>query len=221
MGTDNLFHKKKERKAESLRRMRATKDPYDVILIVCEGEKTEPNYFNGLRKAFRLNNANIKVCGRGSDPLSIVDFAIDTCKKESKFDRAYCVFDRDRHPTYDTALNKIKQIKHTRSCKGYEIIAVSSNPCFEFWLLLHFKYTTMQFNAPANSSICDTVIKELKKDFPEYQKGDKDIFKKIQDKVDTAIKNAHKIEKSNQTSGADSPSTSVHLLVEYLQNFKK
>ncbi|MCD6198288.1 MAG: hypothetical protein J7K15_06905 [Deltaproteobacteria bacterium] len=46
MGTDNLFHKRKERKAESLRRRRAMKAPYDVILIVCEGEKTEPNYFS-------------------------------------------------------------------------------------------------------------------------------------------------------------------------------
>ena len=33
MGTDNLFRKRKEHKAESLRRRRATKDPYDVILI--------------------------------------------------------------------------------------------------------------------------------------------------------------------------------------------
>ncbi len=39
MGTDNLFHKRKERKAELLRRRRAIKGPYDVILIVCEGEK--------------------------------------------------------------------------------------------------------------------------------------------------------------------------------------
>lgn len=43
MGTDNLFHKRKERKAESLRRRRTMKAPYDVVLIVCEGEKTEPN----------------------------------------------------------------------------------------------------------------------------------------------------------------------------------
>ncbi len=39
MGTDNLFHKRKERKVELLRRRRAMKAPYDVILIVCEGGK--------------------------------------------------------------------------------------------------------------------------------------------------------------------------------------
>lgn len=49
MGTDNLFHKKKKRKAESLRRRRAMKASYDVILIVCEGAKTEPNYFTEVK----------------------------------------------------------------------------------------------------------------------------------------------------------------------------
>ncbi len=39
MGTDNLFHKRKERKAELLRRRQAMRAPCAVILIVCEGEK--------------------------------------------------------------------------------------------------------------------------------------------------------------------------------------
>jgi len=76
MGTDNLFHRRKERKTESLRRRQAMKKaPYDIVLIVCEGEKTEPNYFNELKKAFRLSNTNIKIVGRGADPLSVVNFA--------------------------------------------------------------------------------------------------------------------------------------------------
>ena len=36
MGTDNLFHKRKERKAELLRRRQAMKAPYDVILITAK-----------------------------------------------------------------------------------------------------------------------------------------------------------------------------------------
>ena len=59
MGTDDLFHKRKAREAESLRRQAAKRVPYDVVLIVCEGEKTEPYYFKGLRKHLRLSNANI------------------------------------------------------------------------------------------------------------------------------------------------------------------
>jgi len=218
MGTDNLFHKRKERKVELLRRRRATKAPYDVILIVCEGRKTEPNYFTELKKAFRLSNANVRICGRGSDPLSVVDFAIETFRREPEFDRVYCVFDRDRHTTYHAALDKVKQ---TRLSKGSKIFSIPSVPCFEFWLLLHFTYTTKPFDAPAGDSICFKVIKELKNHLPAYQKGDRDIFNKIQDKLDNAIINARRVEQFHQTSGTENPSTCVHSLVEYLRDLKK
>ena len=218
MGTDNLFHKRKERKTASLRRRKAMKAPYDVVLIVCEGEKTEPNYFTELKKAFRLSNANVRICGRGSDPLSVVNFAIKTFRQEPEFDRVYCVFDRDRHTTYHAALDKVKR---TRLGKGSKIFAIPSVPCFEFWLLLHFSYTTRPFDAPAGNSICDRVIKELEKYLPAYQKGDQDIFNRIQDKLENAIANARRVEEFHKTSGADNPSTRVYFLVEYLRDLKK
>jgi hypothetical protein len=218
MGTDNLFHKRKERKAELLRRRRATKAPYDVILIVCEGAKTEPNYFTELKKAFRLSNANVRICGRGSDPLNVVDFAIETFRREQEFDRVYCVFDRDRHTTYNAALDKVRR---TRLGKGSKIFAIPSVPCFEFWLLLHFTYTTRPFDAPAGDSICSEVIEELKKHLSLYQKGQHDVFYKIQDKLDKAITNARRVEQFHKTSGTVNPSTLVHSLVEYLRDLKK
>ncbi len=217
MGTDNLFHKRKERKAELLRRRRAMKEPYDVILIVCEGEKTEPNYFTELKKAFRLSNANVRVCGHGSDPLSVVNFAIETFRREPEFDRVYCVFDRDRHPRYDEALDKVRR---TRLGKGSKIFAMPSVPCFEFWLLLHFIYTTRPFDSPSGDSICSRVIEELKKHLPEYQKGDQNIFNKIQDRLDNAITNASRVQQFHQTSGTDNPSTKMHSMVEYLRDLK-
>jgi len=218
MGTDNLFHKRKERKAELLRRRRAIKEPYDVILIICEGEKTEPNYFSELKKAFRLSNANVRICGRGADPLSVVDFAIETFRREPEFDRVYCVFDRDRHTRYDEALDKVRR---TRLGKGSKIFAIPSIPCFEFWLLLHFIYTTRPFDVPPGDSICSRVIEELKKYLPAYQKGDQDIFNKIHDSLDNAIANASRVQQFHQTSATDNPSTLVHSLVEYLRDLKK
>jgi len=218
MGTDNLFHKRKERKAELLRRRQAMKAPYDVILIVCEGGKTEPNYFTELKKAFRLSNANVMVCGRGSDPLSVVNFAIETFRREPEFDRVYCVFDRDRHATYHAALDKVKR---TRLSKGSKIFAIPSVPCFEFWLLLHFTYTTKPFDASAGNSACAGVIEELKKYLPAYRKSDQNIFNKIRDKLDNAITNARRVEEFHQTSGTYNPSTLVHSLVKYLRDLKK
>jgi hypothetical protein len=170
-----------------------------------------------LKKAFRLSNANVRICGRGADPLSVVNFAIKTFKQEPEFDRVYCVFDRDRHTTYDAALDKVRR---TRLGKGTKIFAIPSVPCFEFWLLLHFIYTTKPFDASLGDSICSRVIEELKKYLPEYQKGDHDIFDRIQNKLDNAITNARQVEQFHQTSGTDNPSTCVHSLVEYLRNLK-
>ena len=49
MGTDDLFHKRKARKVTQLQRAKESREPYDKVLIVCEGEKTEPHYLMALR----------------------------------------------------------------------------------------------------------------------------------------------------------------------------
>lgn len=59
----------RHRKAADYARRAPAREPYDRVLIVCEGEKTEPQYFNGLRLAERLSSANIRVTpADGSDP---------------------------------------------------------------------------------------------------------------------------------------------------------
>lgn len=154
MGTDNLFHKRKERLAASLQRKRSRKAPYDRVLIVCEGAKTEPNYFEEIRDVYRLSTANIDICGEecGSDPLSVVNYAIKKFRKNPDYDRVYCVIDRDKHTTFDAAMDKLRQ---TKLGKGVTFTAITSDPCFEFWLLLHFGYTSRQFCAPGHASNCE------------------------------------------------------------------
>lgn len=47
MGTDDLFKKAKRQK--EVRKRNNKKQLLDNILILCEGEKTEPNYFNSIK----------------------------------------------------------------------------------------------------------------------------------------------------------------------------
>ncbi len=214
MGSDNLFHKRKARKANSLRRARAKRAPYDMVLIVCEGGKTEPNYFSELRDALRLNTANIVICGDecGSSPRDVVDFAIKKYKSSKEYDRVYCVFDKDQHQTYSAALDKVRQ---TRSAKGHTIQAVTSVPCFEVWFLLHFRYSTKGYET-CQGSICAQVIKDLKQHIPKYEKGICCAYRQIQDRTDDAVSNAKKLSRHNIDADTDNPSTKVHELVEYL-----
>ena len=110
MGSENLFHRRKQKATETASRRKANRKPYDKVLIVCEGSKTEPLYFQELIDHYEIHTANVKISGScGSDPLSVAEHGIqlyeeELCSQSEPFDRVYCVFDRDAHPTYQHAL---------------------------------------------------------------------------------------------------------------------
>ncbi len=220
MGTHNLFHKRKAKRLRDIKRRAANRQQYPKVLVVCEGEKTEPYYFNGLKDHYGLNSAIIEICTScGSDPDSIFIFAKQRYQDEKAdgdpFDRVYCVFDKDRHHTYEKALEAIQNMK-----PGNTYAAINSIPCFEYWLLLHFENTTKPYGPLSGNSACHQVVKDLKKYMPLYSKGDMKIFPQIKDKIPFAINNATKSLKAAEKADTDSPTTRVHELVRFLQNIK-
>jgi hypothetical protein len=215
MGTDNFFHKRKPRKSQ---RRTAYREEYDKVLIVCEGEKTEPNYFNELINHYKISSANVKVDGScGSSPKCVFEYAERLYRSEKNkgdaYDRVYCVFDKDTHHTYDETISKIKDKQ--------SFYVVNSVPCFEYWLLLHFNYSTKPYAKKGKSSIANEVLKELKKHIPKYEKGAKNIFKTTMNDLDYAINNAKNSLKQAIQNNTDNPSTNVHKLIEYLSDIKK
>ncbi len=78
--------RRRARAARAYRRRDAVREPYDTVLIVCEGGKTEPEYFRGLRTVLRLSSANITVVPShyGNDPVSVVKYAIETHKQDKE-----------------------------------------------------------------------------------------------------------------------------------------
>ena len=79
---------------------------------------------------------------------------------------------------------------HSRNANG-RLFIIETRPCFEFWLLLHYDFVTRMFKC------CDDVILELKKHWPEYNKSlncAKQIYAKLQDKLEDAIERARSIE---------------------------
>lgn len=191
-----------------------------MVLIVCEGEKTEPNYFRALIDDLQLNTANIRIAKNtaGSSPRNVVDTAREEFKKEKEYDRVYCVFDKDQHPSYTEALDIIRREK-THGKRGCPIRAITSIPCFEFWILLHFTYTTKAFDT-GHGSICGNVISDLKRFLPDYEKGEADTYQIIKDRIPKAISNAKKVAAYCKSSGTDTPSTEMYSFVEYLRQLK-
>ena len=205
----------KPRSARTYRRKEKVRESYDVVLIVCEGSKTEPEYFEGLKRAYRLSGANIKIVpGDGNDPVSIVKHALAEYRKGG-YDRAFCVFDRDGHANYYEALDRAASSPPGK--KG-RLEAVTSVPCFEIWVLLHFVYTTAPFAVAGGKSACEKVIEAVREHLPEYEKTMTDVFQKLQPNVDTAVTHAERLVQHNRDTGSKNPATTVHELVKYLRN---
>ncbi len=207
---------RKARNIHDLQRRRPIRSPYERVLIVCEGRKTEPNYFYEMVNHLKLNTANVEVDGDSdSSPRSVVAHAKQRFKQDREFDRIYCVFDKDEHSTYQEASASIQQVNPQGIFFG-----ITSVPCFEYWLLLHFVHSTKPYARAGKRSPADCVIDDLKLYLPQYNKGSKRIFSQLLDKTNVAIHHAKQAHQQAEKQGTDNPTTQVYILVEYLQNLK-
>lgn len=107
-------------------------------MIFCEGEKSEPDYINGLKRlpGVRRNTAiSIEIDPDQGAPLTLVEWAIDRID-DDEVDECWCVFDVEwpqNHPNLGRAL---------QCARDHGIKLAVSNPCFELWLILHFEEQT-------------------------------------------------------------------------------
>ena len=208
--------RRKPRRQDQLRRKGPKREPYDRVLIVCEGSKTEPSYFRSLVNRYRLSTANIVVEASGSDPRSLVKKAKslrdEEKRRRDRYDAVYCVFDRDQHAHFNTASNEALSAK---------LKLARSWPCFEFWLLLHFVYHRRPYAPSGNRTAAENCVRELQQHLPNYTKGNAGVFEALEeDQLETAKSNASLALSDAEATGEYNPSTEVHCLVAYLQVLK-
>lgn len=199
-------------------RRSAAREVYDRVLIVTEGKKTEPQYFQEIKNRYRINSAVIDGSG-GSSPVSVVAHGKLLYNQERKdknpFDRVYFVFDKDAHESYSRAINEVESLSPADT-----FFLSNSVPCFEYWLLLHYEDTTKPYQSTGGQSSSAAVIRDLKKHMPEYAKGKHGVFESLFGLLENAKENAARALVEANRTGTDNPSTRVHELVDYLQNIK-
>lgn len=167
------------------------------FLIVCEGKKTEPQYF----EQFRVPGLVVEVNGIGMNTLSLVNKAMEL-RELDEYDQVWCVFDKDDFPIDDFE-NAIQRAVTNNMFVAY------SNQAFELWYVLHFEYLHSAIDRI-------TYMKKLDKHLKiEYKKNDPDTYQRLRCKIDTAIINAKRLIQEYHPShpGKDDPSTTVHQLV--------
>lgn len=131
----------------------------DTFYIFTNGEKTEKNYFELLKKYKSIYE--VKVIFHNSDPLGLVTFA---CNKAENANQIWCVFDIDSSYEEGRLISAIKQAEKN------EIKYAFSNRAFEVWLISHFKKCENNMDCQAHQKELDKYLAPKTK--KSYCKGD-------------------------------------------------
>jgi len=202
----------------SLKRRGPRREPYDRVLIVCEGSKTEPYYLRELIAHHQLSSANVQIIGDGgAAPISVVDYAIEQFEKDPDYNSVFCVFDRDEHASFDAAIQRVRdktlQRRDGRRRLGpARFEAITSIPCFEYWILLHFQYTTATMPRFVDVEPRLRAIPAL----AGYNKGATGLFAMTQAHLQAALDHAERANKSALDVGSSNPTTQMPRLIRYL-----
>lgn len=189
------------------------------FLIVCEGERTEPAYFNYYKKFLHKNQLDtFEVTGEGDNTINIVKKAIVLNEERKKnilmpdFDEVWAIYDKDDFPpvNYHEAISLAEK-------NGIE--SGHSNQSFELWYVLHFQFLQ---SALHRSDYIKILSREL--GF-KYTKNDTKVVQFLFDNCDVqqAIQWAEKLEKMHAgTNPAYAcPYTRVYKLVYKLHKYFK
>lgn len=211
---------------EEQRRKKNIRNKRKYYLIVCEGEATEPNYFEGLKQDLPkgvLTAYQIDIAGTGRNTQSLVDEALrlkEAYEKNTtrKIDKFWVVFDKDSFSPQD--FNAAIQ-----RCGNSDIGCAWSNEAFELWYLLHFQYYE---NAMSRLDFKELIENNLKPALGEafrYEKNSEQMYALLKEHggQENAIRNGKRLAErygQRQDYANHNPCTMVWVLVEELVKLK-
>ena len=218
---DNAIKKRIAHKQRREARAYNTRNERKNYLIVCEGERTEPNYFTTLKRKLPKGLVEIDIEGAGANTLSLVDIAIrikneqaERAKKsiiQRPYDHVWVVFDKDDFPNrnFNNAIFKARSNK---------IAVAYTNEAFELWYLLHFEFHN---TAISRHQYYPILTRYLGREYAKNSEDMYDLLAEIGDETQ-AIKWASVLLKHSdfQNPALSNPSTTVHRLVQDLNKYK-
>lgn len=125
-----------------LKRKVATRRPRKTLVVFCEGERTEPEYLDALKRQPSVRDVaavdlRVETGHGGSVPRTLVAMAAEAhsraTEEEAEIDEFWCVFDVEWPRNHPGLVDAIQQ------ARANSIQLAISNPCFELWLILHFQ----------------------------------------------------------------------------------
>jgi hypothetical protein len=194
-------------KYNDLKRRKAYLEPRPRLLLVCEGRVTEKGYFEALRRETQNRLLIVEVVGDGESPKTVVEHATDLKRRAEKaanaaqdvylkYDEVWCVFDRDGHARIPEAMQQ---------ARDNNLNVAFSNPCFELWILLHFRDQRAQLT-------CAQAAALVKGHIPRYEKAIP--YETVAPHYLEAVGRAERLAKWQAEQGrvGGNPFTDVHVL---------
>ena len=180
------------------------KNPKPIILLIAEGHNvTESQYFKSFQNQYAGYNIKFLIPGSTTDPEGMLkkierywdEYDLNT----DKGDIGFIILDLDCDDSK-------AELIHALAEKSDKVQFVISNPCFEVWFMLHFKYSTRSMNGKE-------AVKEIKAFIPEYEKN-LNVFPILEDKLESAIDNAKRLKKHYGAIGAAWPSNECNPMTD-------
>ena len=206
---DEQMRKEKREKKRKI----ATRKVHLNYLIVCEGEQTEPNYFEALIGGRNSRVLDADILGKGQSTCRLVRTAIEERDKSKiEYDRVWVVFDKDDFTDFNEA---IALAQSNNVCSAW------SNEAFELWYYLHFQYLDTPISRSQYIDALEREIRTYESEY-SYKKNDKGTYALLckYGNQDLAIRFAERLEKiyTDTNYASHKPCTKVHHLVKELLN---
>lgn len=190
-------------------------------LIVTEGTKTEPLYFQSIRDIVNQkyqHRIQLDIFGEGANTLDLFEKAKRRAlQNPNGYKHVWIVFDTDDFPP--DRINKTVELCEDNSTESMQFHAVWSNQCIELWYLLHFSFLHSDLHRQEYWPKLTKALSEI--GAGAYQKGRADMYQVLKPYMETGIANARKLNQINKekTPVNSKPGTKVYELIEILKPY--
>ena len=181
-----------------------------IIRVLTEGEKTEPQYIEILRREYRNTTIKIKREDTGLSAKSLLRRAQEYKRRNNRrnpdFDEIWIIFDVDANPV--RTINQVIQ-----EARDSDIKIAISNPCLELWLVLHCQDQTGYIEREQIQRMARTLGMIKRKDIALGA------HRTLIDKYDEARNRAKKLEimhRNNNSKLWENPSSQIWKFVDRL-----
>lgn len=215
--------KRERREAKAAkRRQECVRDEHVRFLIVCEGKKTEPFYFEALVRDCISTVREVTIEGEGMATVALVEQTKEIKEDLERrnamtFDRVWVVFDKDDFNDFNAAIAKARR---------YGFKTAWTNEAFELWYILHFEYLNTAISRDDYLEMLgDAFRKRIGDENYRYEKGNPEIYHLLQQygSEELARRFAGRLRKlfHGNDYASHKPCTMVDLLVEELEHPEK